>query len=97
MKRILLILLLLSFVFLTGCSNYKEEYEELYDQYTDLEALYYEDTSRLERNIEDLYTRIQNTDDSITVLYEYFVEENTTFDKAYDAFDDLLTILSSFY
>ena len=97
MKRIILILLLLSLLFLSGCTDYKAKYEELYDQYTDLEAKYDEDTSRLNREMEDIYSRIQSTDDYIHVLYDYFEDQAVTFDAAYNAYDELHTILVSFY
>lgn len=97
MKRILIILLLLSFLLLTGCTDYKEKYEELYDQYTDLESKYDEDTYKLECDIEELYSRIHITEDYICVLYDYFEEQSTTFDAAYNAYDELHTILVSFY
>lgn len=97
MKKILLIILLISLLFLSGCTNYKEEYEELYDQYIDLEAKYDDDTVKLEKNIEELYSLIQSTDEYISVLYDYFEEQSITFDAAYDAYDELHSILISFY
>ena len=77
--------------------NYQEKYEELQEKYDELQ--YQLEESELSVNtVEEKYSGIiHSTEDAMTVLYEYFEEESTSFDDAYSAYESLSEILHPFY
>ena len=100
MKRFLLCVLILSLLLLSGC-YYKytqDDMDELADkkdeEYYKMEELFMSSY----KEAENLSNAISSTEDYMYVLICYFDEhDGTTFDQAYDAFDNLHTILSAYY
>lgn len=89
MKKILVILLVISLLLLVGCErkkSYEEQYDELSSEYDDLLV----ESGRFEDELNTLYKEVS---DPMVTLYEYFEEHTVDFYDAQEAFEELNHIL----
>lgn len=102
MRKILLALLLLSLLFLSGCSNYEEKYNDLQDKYDELEMKYnkinsfYYDKEEIGSSLDNIIEKLASLEDDIINVYCYFEKEfDVSFDEAYDSFDRIHSVYNS--
>ena len=103
MKKLIFAFLLLSLLFLSGCSDYKSKYENLQEEYDDLLAKYdsinswyYDDKEDIGFELDRITDSIGSLEDDIATVWCYFEnEEGTTFDEAYASFDKISSVLTS--
>jgi len=82
MKRLFLVVLLILILFLSGCSGYSAKYDQLNDEYIELQIKY----DDLYKDYDDLCDFIYHIGDPMSDLYLYFEEKEISFDEAYKAF-----------
>ncbi len=97
MRRTAIVIILLIILLLSGCADYRTKYDELYDQYIELESKAENERNALEDKIDSIYSDIWKTSDPIATLSMYFDNDGITFEEASEAFDELHSILHKHY
>jgi hypothetical protein len=93
MKKIIVILLVMSLLLLVGCErkkSYEEQYDELSSEYDDIMTEY----SSMERKLDTLSRKLSGP---MSTLFEYFEDRTVDFYDAQEAYETLHHILVDFY
>ena len=104
MKKLILAVLVLSLLFLSGCTDYESKYDKLQEEYDELLTKYDSISSWYCDNPEDIgpmldkyVESVRSSESPLATLYLYFEENSVSFDEAYDAYESLSEILRPFY
>ena len=103
MKKLILVVLLISLFLLTGCSDYEkryeklqEEYDELLTKYDSINSSYFDNKEEIGFELDRITDSIGSLEDDIATVWCYFEnEEDVTFDEASASFDKINSVLMS--